>query len=113
MKTHTDEVQIIRQGNKPVFAVLPYDHYLELAGREKGENVYIPHEVVGLQVKKGLSLIAAWRTYKGISQQQLADKLGISQPAIAQIEKVGANTQPKTLQKVADALGISFEQVIE
>jgi DNA-binding XRE family transcriptional regulator len=54
------------------------------------DNIYLPNEVVGLQIEKGMSPIAAWRTYKGLSQQQLADQLGVSQPAIAQLEREGS-----------------------
>ena len=104
------EVQIIEQGGKPAFAVVPYDRWLELIG-EQDEDVYLPHEVVGYQVKEGLSLIAAWRKYKGISQTIVADRLGISQPAMAQIEKVGSRPQERTLVKVAAALGVTVTQL--
>ncbi|GGX62618.1 helix-turn-helix domain-containing protein [Saccharospirillum salsuginis] len=109
MKAPTD-VQIIHQGGEPAFAVIPYEQYLELLAHEKGE-AYVPHEVVGLQIKKGLSLIAAWRVYKGLNQKQLADRMGVTQPAIAQIEKAGVKAQAKTLQKVADALGVRLDQI--
>lgn len=75
------------------------------------DEALIPHEVVGLWLKDSISLIAAWRKYKKLSQQELADRLGISQPAMAQIENPGAKPQRKTLQKVAAALGLSVEQL--
>ena len=109
MNVHTD-VQIIRQGDRPVFAVVPYDKWLELIGGDD-EQVYIPHEVVGLQLKQGLSLNAAWRKHLGVTQQELANKTGMSQSAMAQIEKSGANPQEKTLKKIAKALGVSIEQI--
>ncbi len=111
MSGHT-EVQIIKQGGKPAFAVVPYDQWLELTGGEDRVE-YIPHEVVGLQLKQGLSLIAAWRKYKGITQQELGDKTGMSQPAIAQIENSESKPKTKTLGKIAKALGVRLEQLAD
>lgn len=109
MNVPTD-VQIIEQGGKPAFAVVPYDQWLEMIS-ERDENILFPDEVVGYHFEEGLSLIAAWRKYKNLSQKDLADKLGITQPAMAQIEKPGAKPQRKTLQKVAAALGLSVQQL--
>jgi len=111
MSTHTN-VQIITQGGKPAFAVVPYDQWIEMTG-EKRVNVYIPHEVVGLQLKQELSLIAAWRRYKKLSQAELGDRLGISQAAVAQIESKESKPQKETLRKIAKALGIDVEQLTE
>ncbi len=108
MIAHTD-IQIIELDGKPAFAVVPYDRWLEISGND--DNVFYPHEVVGYQLKQGLTLIAAWRKYKKLSQQELADRLGISQPAMAQIEKPGAKPQEKTLLKIAAVLGVSVEQL--
>ena len=114
MKTPTD-VQIISQGGKPAFAVLPYEEYLALIGNddENDAEVYIPHEVVGLCIEKGMSLIAAWRTYKGMTQGELADRMGVSQPAVAQIEKEQARLKQRTLDKAAKALEVRPEQLTE
>jgi DNA-binding XRE family transcriptional regulator len=108
MNAHT-EIQIIKQNGKPAFAVVPYDKWLELTGEEEG--VYIPHEVVGYQLKQGLSLIAAWRRHLKITQEELANKTGMSQPAIAQIEKGASKTKRKTLEKIALAMGLDVEQI--
>lgn len=110
--THTD-VQIINQDGKPAFAVLPYDQYLALKNQHDDAGVYIPHEVVGLCVQKGLSLLAAWRTFNGMSQGELAARMGVSQPAVAQMEKAGSRLQKRTLVKAASALGVRPEQLIE
>lgn len=109
MSAHT-EVQIIRQDGKPMFAVVPYDEWVELTGQDEA---LIPHEVVGLWLKENLSLIAAWRKYRKLNQKQLAEKLGISQPALAQMEKRGANLKPETLERFAEALEVTLEQITE
>jgi DNA-binding XRE family transcriptional regulator len=112
MKTPTD-VQIISQGGKPAFAVLPYEQYLALIGHDDDAEVYIPHEIVGLCIEKGMSLIAAWRTYKGMTQGELANRMGVSQPAVAQIEKDQARLKQRTLDKAARALEVRPEQLTE
>ena len=109
---HT-EAQIIHQDGMPAFAVIPYDEYIKLFGKQSDQEVYLPHEVVKLNAIKGLSLIAAWRKYKGLTQKQLAIKLDISQSALAQIEKPDSKPQQKTLEKIAAVLGINIEQLVE
>jgi DNA-binding XRE family transcriptional regulator len=109
---HT-ETQIIHKNGMPVFAVIPYDEYLKLTGKSSDADIFFPHEVVKLNAIKGFSLIASWRKYKGLTQKQLAKKLNISQAALAQIEKPDSKPQQKTLQKIADALSVNIEQLIE
>ncbi|HGY1012547.1 TPA: type II toxin-antitoxin system prevent-host-death family antitoxin [Aeromonas salmonicida subsp. smithia] len=111
MKTHTS-VQIINQAGKPAFVVIPYEHYLELmAQHEKGDD-NTPDEVLGLHVEQGLSLLAAWRIHKKLSQQELAARIGISQSAVAQMEKPSSKPRTATLHKVANALGIPISHLI-
>ena len=45
----------------------------------------------------------------GISQQQLADTVGVSQQAIAKIESPDANARLETLERVAAALGLDVD----
>ena len=53
-------------------------------------------------------VIAALRKERGLSQEDLAEKTGLSRGAIAQIE-LGYIRSPKgdTLQKIADAFGVT------
>ncbi|MCI2170990.1 helix-turn-helix domain-containing protein [Schleiferilactobacillus perolens] len=50
--------------------------------------------------------IKYWRKKKGLTQQQLADKLGIAATGIRQYELGKRNPKLDTLEKIADALGI-------
>ena len=105
--------QVLYQGGHPAFVVVPFEDYqragLEgLLDSDAGEH-YIPHEVVTLVVD-GLSPIAAWRQYKKISQTELAERMGIKQPSLADMEKSQQPRRP-TLQKAAEALGIHIEQL--
>lgn len=61
-------IQIIRQNGHPVFVVIPYEDYLKAFPDQQPripDNGNIPHEVVGLCIKKGFTLIRAWREYLG------------------------------------------------
>ena len=109
MKTRTN-VQIIEQDGAPAFVVLPYDEYLALIG-EADENVYIPHDVAEMALTEEVSLITAWRKHFNMSQSELANKMGITQGAVAQIENVNSKPQANTLKKVAQAMGIQPEQL--
>ena len=106
MNAHTN-VQIIQQGGKPAFAVLPYEEYLSLSDNK----VYFPQEVVDLMIDKNLSLYSAWRKYLGFTQIDLAEKLAVSQTRISDIEKKPETVTLKTQKAFAKALGISYKQL--
>ncbi len=110
----TNNVQIIEQGGKPAFAVIPWDEYQVLVdGIEPDESdVWFPHEVVKANVR-GDSLVKAWREYLGLTQAELAAKAGIKQPALARIERPDANPRKSSLIKLADAMELTVEQLIE
>jgi DNA-binding XRE family transcriptional regulator len=107
MKTLTN-IQYIEQNGKPVFAVIPYDEYLKLL---PSEDVTIPHEVVGLVIKKGMNLVKAWRTHLGLTQSEIAKKTGITQAALSQMEKTENTLRTATLEKLARAMNLTVEQL--
>lgn len=72
----------------------------------------IPHEVVGYQMKKGVSLQAAWRIYRGLSQEEVAAALGISQAGVANMEK-RAKPQKATLEKLAELYDCTVSQLTD
>lgn len=72
----------------------------------------IPHEVVGIQIKKGVTLQAAWRLYRGLSQEAVAEALGISQAGVANMEK-RAKPQRATLDKLAKLYDCRATQLID
>jgi DNA-binding XRE family transcriptional regulator len=106
MSTHTD-VQFIEFNGKPAFAVIPYDVYLKLFR----EEATIPHEVVGLVIKRDMNLVKAWRTYLGLTQTEVAEKAQISQAALSQMERKENKLRTGTLEKLADAMGLTEEQL--
>jgi transcriptional regulator with XRE-family HTH domain len=56
--------------------------------------------------------IAALREHAGLSQQQLADKLGVNQQMIAYWERRAATLRPDQLTSLADALQTSVDQLL-
>lgn len=80
------------------------------AGRPDDE-VVIPHEVVVLHLEEGMSLVRAWREHLGLSQREVARRMGVSQPAFAKMEAKDAKPRLATLKKIAAALGVEWEQV--
>jgi transcriptional regulator with XRE-family HTH domain len=75
------------------------------------EDATIPHEVVGLVVKKGMNLVKAWRTYLSLTQAEVAEKAGISQAALSQMEKSENKLRTSTLQKLASAMQLTVGQL--
>ena len=89
------------------YVVLPYDDYLKLTG--KAENL-VPNSVVNWAMDHDWGAVRAWREHLGLTQTEVAARLGISQPAYAQQET--SNTLRKsTREKIAKALDISAAQL--
>lgn len=102
MNTPTN-VQIINgPDGAPAFVVIPYSDYV----KDHPVDDLVPHEVVGLMVKEGLTAVSAWRKHLGLSQAEVAARIGISQPAYAQQEQA-AKPRKATREKIAAALGIA------
>lgn len=124
-------VQLIAdaEGN-PQYAVIPYDDYfrmmLETADyddvnedewekiddeHDAYDGVGLPHEICTLMTNHQVSLQAAWRILRGLSQQEVADKLGISQSAVSQLEALDSRPQKRTREKLAAIYGCRQEQI--
>lgn len=96
------------------FVVLPISEFNRLAALdedlqyvdipyERGDNddEEVPHEVVEIMMTKEVSLLAAWRLFRHLSQQDVAELAGLTQSAISQAEK--ANKPHKsTCEKLAE-----------
>ena len=113
MKTHTN-YQTIKVEGKPAFVLVPWADFEKLRPqleKEKEAENGIPHEVVGAMLLHNHSSIRAWREHLGLTQQELANRLEVSQAAVAKLERPEARPRKATLKKVAAALGLSLEQL--
>jgi transcriptional regulator with XRE-family HTH domain len=61
--------------------------------------------------KHDVSLQAAWRILRGLSQQEVATRLGITQSAISQLESPDSRPQKRTREKLAAIYGCRQEQI--
>jgi DNA-binding XRE family transcriptional regulator len=121
-------VQVIKQGNKPEWAVVPYDTYLQLiekaemlqdiqdydnakAALERGEDELIPAEVVDA-IFDDANPIKVWREYRGMSQQELAEQAEISVPYLSQLETNKRKGSLGVLSAIAKALNVSLDMMV-
>lgn len=96
---------IIQHEGQPVAVVVPYADYV----RAFDTDVTIPHSVVMRSID--VSLVRAWREHLGLSQAEVATRMGISQPAYQKLEDKEAKPRLATLQKIADALKLDIRQI--
>lgn len=107
-------VQIIHHGNVPAFAVLPYEAYQAMVEvKPEQKRTTFPHEVVGMNVIEGMSLLKAWRRYFGLSQTELAQKAGGTQAQVANFENEKSIPRADTLLKLSNALGVSADLLLD
>lgn len=102
-------IQIINgPDGQPAFAVLPYADFVKQYAQARD---LIPHEVVGLNIIDGMSMPRAWREHLGLTQAEVAERAGISQAALAQMESGEHKPRKATREKLAKALGIAVGQL--
>ncbi|MBS9436301.1 XRE family transcriptional regulator [Photorhabdus noenieputensis] len=116
---------ITDEHGKKQAVILPMDEYERLlAAADHDENYQIipyttgpnddetiPHEVVSIMVDDEVSLQAAWRIYRGLSQTEVAEKLGIKQAAVSQFEK-SDRPRKATIEKLADLYDCRISQLV-
>jgi len=102
--------QTIMEDGKPAYVVIKYQEFMR-AFRQKDFLGGIPHEVVQAHLLEGKSLLRAWREYLKLSQKEVAEAAGITQPALAQMEKPKARLRKDTLKKLAKAMNLSLDQL--
>ncbi len=116
MNVHITDFQTIEYKGNTAFVLVPIDLYkkkirpiLENDAVKQG----IPHDIVRRNIVDSVPMIKAWREHLGITQLELAQLAGVTQPAIAKLERPDAKVRRTTLMKLAKAMGISIEQLEE
>lgn len=118
------EVQIISKDGKPAFYVVPADMWdkvrslIEDAADEaafdhaeaEDDGTRIPSNVA-FAIADGVNPVKAWREYRKLSQEALADAAGLSKPFISQIESSKRVGTAATLKKIAAALSAPFDSL--
>lgn len=123
------KAQIIEKNGKPEYAVIPYADYLRLleAAEDKadaavlaefheayraGREFLVPAEILRRELAGELP-IRLWREHRGLTQQELADRAGISKPYLSQIESGKRQGTVETLAAIARALDVPLEVLTE
>ncbi len=113
MNAHT-EYQTIEHCGHPAFVLVPWEEFNRirpLLEAEKARATGIPQTVVEAHILHDVPLIKAWREHLGITQEILAARMGVSQAAVAKLERPAACPRAATLKKVARALEVTVEQL--
>ena len=118
-------VQFIHEDKKPAYAVLPIAEYEALvraaedaedvraydegmAAIEAGEEM-VPGEMVERMIA-GESPVKVWREHRGLTQTQLAEKAGLSQAALSNIE-AGSRPGVDAAVLISKALGLDVDDL--
>lgn len=99
---------ILDANGKPAFVVVPYCEFQRMTGTATAGSV--PNAVVNRVFDDEVTPAKAWREYLRLTQAEVAARLGITQAAYAQTE-AAKRPRKATLQKLANALGLSVEQL--
>lgn len=118
-------VQAIEKDGEPEYAVVPIEQYRRMAAAledaadvaaiarawdEDATGETVPGEVVNA-ILDGASALRAWRLYRGLTLDVLAERIGVSKGYLSQIEK---GRKPGTLGvfcRLADALGVPIDDL--
>jgi DNA-binding XRE family transcriptional regulator len=76
-----------------------------------GEEELVPAAIVDRLVA-GENAIRVWREHRGLSASSLAEKAGIAQAFLSQIETGKRDGTVTTLKKIADALAVKIDDLI-
>ncbi|UQZ34263.1 transcriptional regulator [Paenibacillus sp. PK3_47] len=64
-----------------------------------------------MDIKRMGTRVRAFRKLKGYTQQELADSVGISLAVLGAVERGNRRLEDKILNKIADVLGISADEL--
>lgn len=102
---------VVTNNGAVTHVLVPVDEYEALiAGTEKTGWTRIPAAVAEMALD--VSPLRAWREYKRMTQQQMAERMGISRPAYTQMEQ-SEKPHRATLEKAAEIFGIDVAQLVE
>ena len=118
-------VQTIEKDGKPEYAVVPIEEYRRMVaaledaadvaaiGRAWDEDAAgesVPGEVVNA-ILDGASPLRAWRLYRGLTLDVLAERIGVSKGYLSQIEQGRKVGTLGVFRRLADALGAFIDDL--
>jgi len=78
---------------------------------EPKEKTCLPQAVVEKAAVEGKSLVRAWREYRNMSQEEIAQRMGVTQPAYNVLEETSNIISNASIKRIAAALGVSEIQL--
>lgn len=81
-----------------------------IADLAAGRDAVLPAEV-SAAILRGASRLTAWRKFRNLSQQMLAEQAGVGQGYLSQIERGERAGAPDTLKRLADSMGLRVDQI--
>ncbi len=118
------KVQIIEKDGKRLFAVIPWQQYERLCdAAEMAEDVRLYDEALARdQERFPLELVdrllgdenavKVLREYRGLTQRELAAKVGINTAYLSQIESGKRGGSTKVLRAIANALDVDLDDIV-
>lgn len=77
----------------------------------EAENDLVPHSIVVAVLQDGVSPVKAWREHLGLTQADIAERMGVSQSDYAEQESATKKLSKTSREKLAAALGIIAAQL--
>ncbi|MEX2213867.1 MAG: helix-turn-helix transcriptional regulator [Phycisphaeraceae bacterium] len=113
-------VRFVVEGSRTTHALVPIDEYERLLMAEmatEAERVLDdPNtewvDVDDLFAEFAAERVTAARKAQGVTQQELANRLGMAQTQISRIERNPDRTTVRTLKRIAKALGVDVRKLI-
>ncbi|MHC8495322.1 helix-turn-helix transcriptional regulator (plasmid) [Thalassospira sp. SM2505] len=109
--------QIIYQDDQPAFVVVPYADWLATINEDQADEMALqqaladddgtryPQEVI-TRLMAGEQPIKVYREFHGMTQEQLAQKAGVTKVYISQLERGHRNMSNKLRAKIASILDV-------
>ncbi len=121
-------IQVIKNNGELEWVVIPYEDYLKLSEKAEmfddirdfdqiknailqGEEELYPAEVVDA-ILDGESPLKVIRQYRGMSQRELAERVGNSVPYLSQLETRKRRGSIKVLSEIARVLEVPLEIIL-
>lgn len=117
-------MQTITTPGGETLIILPLNEYealidaADVAAAEKikadiaaGNEELIPSEIVN-RLLDGENPVRVWRTYRGLTARELAEKAGISAPYLSEIESGKKEGSVTALKSIAAALNLDIDDLV-
>lgn len=99
----------LREAAEMAQDVLAYDEAKRRLA--SGEDEFVPSAMVD-RMLSGENLVRVWREHRGLTVSALAEKAGIAQPYLSQIETGKREGTLQTMKKIADALRVTLDDLV-